>query len=262
MRYTCTYTCFTVAAGTANNVTVTNNDLVTDVGNVIQIFSTWTTGNINVNHNTLTTGNDFPIVVDNVTADLDNVHINRNAVTGAGNARNGNDSLTVPGAETLDVSCNWWGSAAEPTNFFGPNDHTPWLFSSDLDGTCALPGTITVVKETNPAGDPSDFEFDPSWGANFTLSDGESVTSALLPAGPYSVAEVNLASPWVQLSATCDNTATPAVETVDPSNIALADGDTWPVSYTHLRAHETVLDLVCRLLLEKKKIKEPYQPLH
>ena len=30
------------------------------------------------------------------------------------------------------------------------------------------------------------------------------------------------------------------------------------VSYTHLRAHETVLDLVCRLLLEKKKKK----PIH
>ena len=28
------------------------------------------------------------------------------------------------------------------------------------------------------------------------------------------------------------------------------------VSYTHLRAHETVLDLVCRLLLEKKKSKK------
>ena len=28
------------------------------------------------------------------------------------------------------------------------------------------------------------------------------------------------------------------------------------VSYTHLRAHETVLDLVCRLLLEKKKSNE------
>ena len=28
------------------------------------------------------------------------------------------------------------------------------------------------------------------------------------------------------------------------------------VSYTHLRAHETVLDLVCRLLLEKKQKKE------
>ncbi len=31
-----------------------------------------------------------------------------------------------------------------------------------------------------------------------------------------------------------------------------SDGER-PVSYTHLRAHETVLDLVCRLLLEKKK---------
>jgi len=31
------------------------------------------------------------------------------------------------------------------------------------------------------------------------------------------------------------------------------------VSYTHLRAHETVLDLVCRLLLEKKKNKENIQ---
>src|SRR5665811_1410255 len=31
--------------------------------------------------------------------------------------------------------------------------------------------------------------------------------------------------------------------------------DIEPVSYTHLRAHETVLDLVCRLLLEKKKKK-------
>ena len=38
------------------------------------------------------------------------------------------------------------------------------------------------------------------------------------------------------------------------------DGRNWheqhiakPVSYTHLRAHETRHDLVCRLLLEKKK---------
>ena len=31
--------------------------------------------------------------------------------------------------------------------------------------------------------------------------------------------------------------------------------DPLSVSYTHLRAHETVLDLVCRLLLEKKNRK-------
>ena len=32
-----------------------------------------------------------------------------------------------------------------------------------------------------------------------------------------------------------------------------------PVSYTHLRAHETVLDLVCRLLLEKKKTQRHHE---
>ena len=37
------------------------------------------------------------------------------------------------------------------------------------------------------------------------------------------------------------------LETVDET------GTRTPVSYTHLRAHETVLDLVCRLLLEKKQ---------
>ena len=30
------------------------------------------------------------------------------------------------------------------------------------------------------------------------------------------------------------------------------------VSYTHLRAHETVLEIVCRLLLEKKKQSDTY----
>src|SRR5665811_2493310 len=37
------------------------------------------------------------------------------------------------------------------------------------------------------------------------------------------------------------------------SSLKLYDGLSYSVSYTHLRAHETVLDLVCRLLLEKKK---------
>ena len=35
-----------------------------------------------------------------------------------------------------------------------------------------------------------------------------------------------------------------------------------PVSYTHLRAHETVLDLVCRLLLEKKNTEHNETPLN
>src|SRR5665811_2133342 len=39
----------------------------------------------------------------------------------------------------------------------------------------------------------------------------------------------------------------------EPSHQSVRNPLTRAVSYTHLRAHETVLDLVCRLLLEKKK---------
>ena len=35
--------------------------------------------------------------------------------------------------------------------------------------------------------------------------------------------------------------------------------DVQAVSYTHLRAHETVLDLVCRLLLDKNKTQKKKQ---
>ena len=48
------------------------------------------------------------------------------------------------------------------------------------------------------------------------------------------------------------------VEVVSASAMrqAFHRSDVLSVSYTHLRAHETVLDLVCRLLLEKKKKKK------
>ena len=43
------------------------------------------------------------------------------------------------------------------------------------------------------------------------------------------------------------------VQVVEPAGGMTMTYTYTPVSYTHLRAHETVLDLVCRLLLEKKK---------
>src|SRR5450756_1266504 len=42
--------------------------------------------------------------------------------------------------------------------------------------------------------------------------------------------------------------------------VAKYGGFVAPVSYTHLRAHETRHDLVCRLLLEKKKKKNKKEP--
>src|SRR5450756_2422522 len=46
----------------------------------------------------------------------------------------------------------------------------------------------------------------------------------------------------------------PGFKVVDHHTYGIvSDGDLMAVSYTHLRAHETRHDLVCRLLLEKKK---------
>ena len=39
----------------------------------------------------------------------------------------------------------------------------------------------------------------------------------------------------------------------EPTPEEIAEKMDYPCLYTHLRAHETVLDLVCRLVLEKKK---------
>ena len=47
-----------------------------------------------------------------------------------------------------------------------------------------------------------------------------------------------------------------AAQKLDPYiNVDPGTMSPYPVSYTHLRAHETRHDLVCRLLLEKKKTK-------
>ena len=52
------------------------------------------------------------------------------------------------------------------------------------------------------------------------------------------------------------STTSAAVSGLDATWANNIGGDSAPVSYTHLRAHETVLDLVCRLLLEKKKTQD------
>ena len=67
-----------------------------------------------------------------------------------------------------------------------------------------------------------------------------------------------LAADYAQIAFDTINTAmgdgptdTPAQPVSCTALLAQQVGVSEPVSYTHLRAHETVLDLVCRLLLEK-----------
>ena len=61
----------------------------------------------------------------------------------------------------------------------------------------------------------------------------------------------NITSNDTDIATNVTNIATNATNIA--TNVNNAQTHPTPVSYTHLRAHETVLDLVCRLLLEKKK---------
>ena len=70
----------------------------------------------------------------------------------------------------------------------------------------------------------------PTWQRHRTLLEG------FLPAVEYGIEPDGIRSEWLMFAADLGESL---------SGI--------PGSYTHLRAHETVLDLVCRLLLETKK---------
>src|SRR5678809_594265 len=100
------------------------------------------------------------------------------------------------------------------------------------NGAC----TDTVILHLT-IGQPETGEFSASGCDNYTLPWGTVVTAS----GDYT----NV----YQTALGCDSTVT--------AHITIGTGGhtdtTVAVSYTHLRAHETGRNLVCRLLLEKKK---------
>src|SRR5450756_2428041 len=64
---------------------------------------------------------------------------------------------------------------------------------------------------------------------------------------------VSLCGSFPTLFDLVDQSQTQEVNGVDKKDYWKVVDQCYPVSYTHLRAHETRHDLVCRLLLEKKK---------
>ena len=115
------------------------------------------------------------------------------------------------------------------------------------------------------------------------LSAGKAVGNAIVPApdsaqcvfvaqnldrawneiGPYMLHDIKMYRQWEGEDSTAVTSYATNIDEIreesGPYRIVTPDQalemitTTGPVSYTHLRAHETVLDLVCRLLLEKKK---------
>ena len=95
------------------------------------------------------------------------------------------------------------------------------------NGPCPT-GRIIVKKIALPDGAPAQsFSFDPSWGADFALSNGESADSGLLPTGVYSVAEMMpLPAGWSPTGASCDDGSS-------PNAIGLSGGEVVTCTFTN-----------------------------
>jgi len=86
-------------------------------------------------------------------------------------------------------------------------------------------GRIIVEKVAANAPLGYEFEFDPSWGANFFLSHMESEDSGYLEPGGYSVSEI-VPDGFILGGAVCDDQS-------DPSSIDLAAGETVTCTFTN-----------------------------
>jgi len=100
--------------------------------------------------------------------------------------------------------------------------------------TCTFTNTkrakILVDKVTNPSGDTTAFEFDPSWGDNFFLAGGDPLhDSGWLEPGTYSVTELVPAG-WALTGLTCDDGTTSTTAT---ASITLAPGDVVTCTFTN-----------------------------
>ena len=128
---------------------------------------------------------------------------------------------TTADKTTASATYEWTGTAP---------DNVPQLTISHCEGATTspppAPGSITVVKQTNPDGSAQKFEFDTDYGSNFSLADGEQNDSGDLVAGTYSVAEVNIPAGWSLTSATCSDQS-------NPNSINLAAGEHVTCTFTN-----------------------------
>ena len=229
---------------TTSGITIKNSDLTGNVrGITIGSETGKTVNNVTITGNDLS-GNSDGVLVYRASGwgegAITNLDINRNNLSSNPSA---GINAVMP-YETHDGTCNWWGAANGPS-LAGPGSgskvttgvtFSPWLYTSDLSGPCYVGGTITIDKVA-AGGGALEFEFNASWSnTNVKLTDAGDpyVTTPPLMAGSYSIQEVNLTTGWSLQSAKCDNTTTTPVETVNPSNITVADGDAWVCTFTNI----------------------------
>jgi len=154
IRNSCTYSCLTIAQDT-DAVQITDNDISVDVGNAVQLHPEFTGGSVTVTGNVLSDPNDYAVVVDGASADLSQVSVTRNALTGG--------AIRNAAATPLQATCNYYGQVSGPqaAQIVGPATTTPYLSTPDLNGPCPFvvpiipPATTTEPSTSQPPADTS-----------------------------------------------------------------------------------------------------------
>ena len=101
--------------------------------------------------------------------------------------------------------------------------------------TDPIGGTIIVDKVTNPSGDSQSFDFTPSYGAVFSLTDAAAPNdSGFLSAGNYSVSET-VPDGWELTSATCSDGS-------PTSAIVLDAGETVTCTFTNTKLGTVIIN--------------------
>ncbi|MDM8522467.1 SBBP repeat-containing protein [Desulfococcaceae bacterium HSG8] len=95
------------------------------------------------------------------------------------------------------------------------------------------PGTIIIEKQTDPDGSDQSFDFSPSYGSGFSLSDNGTNSSGPLTPGTYSVIE-SVPVGWSLTGATCSDGS-------DPGAIGLDAGETVRCVFTNTQKRGTII---------------------
>ena len=134
IRNACVFTCISLVGG-ISDVLISDNDVVTDVGDVVLLHPQFRGGTVTIERNEFSASNGSAVKVSGAiaSADLAGITITRNAFTASGVL----NETTTAGA----ALCNWWGQSSGPASgqTFGPVTTTDPLQTSNLAGTCGVP---------------------------------------------------------------------------------------------------------------------------
>ena len=149
------------------------------------------------------------------------------------------ETTLPPGWDPTSVTCT--------SSLGGTTPNTDIDLSPGEIVTCVFVNTqraqIIVDKVTDPGGSTDQFGFDPSYGPDFSLADGDTPNNSgfLVPADDYSVVETTLPPGWDPTSVTCTSSLGGTTPNTD---IDLSPGEIVTCVFVNTQRAQIIVDKV------------------